>query len=187
MSRNKDYQRLLNAPQWSKVKAIVRARAGGLCERCKAEGIAERGVPYITPGVDCHHIVPVESAKYKGIDAMRKLCYDVNNIQLLCVDCHIKTHREMRSHEGQIAKTLPKDEVKNERLRQWIAKVSKAPVDENQFKTVKKGIRKTRYGWLTKEEYEKKRAEEHEAWIRRQGNGLTDTQTTASVDADAED
>jgi len=180
MSRNKDYQRLLNAPQWAKVKAIVRARAGGLCERCKAEG-------YITPGVDCHHIVPVESAKYKGIDAMRKLCYDVNNIQLLCVDCHIKTHREMRSHEGQIAKTLPKDEVKNDQLRQWIAKVSKAPVDENQFKTVKKGIRKTRYGWLTKEEYEKKRAEEHEAWIRRQGNGLNDTQTTASVDADAED
>jgi 5-methylcytosine-specific restriction endonuclease McrA len=181
MSRSKDYQRLLNSPQWAKVKAIVKARAGGLCERCKEEG-------FITPGVDCHHIRPVEQAKtVEGPDGMRARCYNPNNVMLLCVDCHIKTHREMRSHEGQIAKTLPKDEVKNDQLRQWIAKVSKAPIDENQFKTVKKGIRKTRYGWLTKEEYEKKRAEEHEAWIRRQGNGLNDTQTTASVDADAKD
>ena len=29
---------------------------------------------------------------------MERLCYDVNNIRLLCIPCHIKTHQEMRSH-----------------------------------------------------------------------------------------
>ena len=51
---------------------------------------------WITPGVDCHHIVPVESAKTE--QEMERLAYDVNNIRLLCVPCHIKTHAEMRSH-----------------------------------------------------------------------------------------
>ena len=115
MSRNKDYQRLLNAPQWAKVKAIVKARAGGLCERCKAEGIAERGVPYITPGVDCHHIVPVESGK--TLAEMQRLCYDTHNIQLLCVPCHIKTHAEQRSHSKEAHK-----QRENDRLSQWIAR-----------------------------------------------------------------
>ena len=180
MSRNKDYQRLLNSPRWAKVKAIVKARAGGLCERCKEEG-------FITPGVDCHHIVPVESGKHKSLKEMERLCYDVNNIRLLCIDCHIKTHREMRSHEGQIMKTLPKDDKQNDHLRQWLSRVSNNPVDESQFKTVKKGIRKTRFGWVTKEEYQQKLKEEQDAWIRRQGNGLNNAQAKTGVDAQPED
>lgn len=75
---------------------MVWQRAGGLCERCKRDGIAERGVPYITPGVDCHHKTPVESAKTD--QEMQRLAYDVSNVELLCVPCHIKTHQEMRSH-----------------------------------------------------------------------------------------
>ena len=81
------------------VKRLVWQRAGGLCERCKRDGIAERGVPYITPGVDCHHKIPVESAKTE--QEMERLAYDWrNNIELLCVACHIKTHQEMRSHKA---------------------------------------------------------------------------------------
>ena len=81
-----------------KVKRQVWQRASGLCERCKRDGIAERGVPYITPGVDCHHKIPVESAKTE--QEMERLAYDVNNIELLCIPCHIKTHQEMRSHKA---------------------------------------------------------------------------------------
>ena len=99
MSRDKRYQKLLNSREWGEVKRMVWQRAGGLCERCKREGIAERGVPYITPGVDCHHIVPVESAKTE--EEMERLAYDVNNIELLCVSCHIKTHQEMHSHKKE--------------------------------------------------------------------------------------
>ena len=64
-------------------------KASGQCERCKREG-------YVTAGVDCHHIKPVESAKTE--QEMERLAYDVNNIELLCIPCHIKTHQEMRSH-----------------------------------------------------------------------------------------
>ena len=89
MSRDKRYQHLLNSRRWWEVKSIVWKRAGGLCERCREEG-------YITPGVDCHHIKPVESGRTEA--EMERLCYDVSNIQLLCVPCHIKAHAEMRSH-----------------------------------------------------------------------------------------
>ena len=89
MSRDPRYQRLLNSPRWAEVKRIVWRRAGGLCERCRREG-------FITAGVDCHHIKPVESAKTE--EEMKRLAYNVSNIELLCVPCHIKTHQEMRSH-----------------------------------------------------------------------------------------
>ena len=95
MSRDKRYQRLLNDKRWwgeGGVKVQVWRRANGLCERCKAEG-------FITPGVDCHHIVPVETGK--TVQEMERLAYDVNNCQLLCVSCHIKAHQEMHTHTKQ--------------------------------------------------------------------------------------
>lgn len=95
MSRDPRYQGLLNSRRWLEVKAIVWKRAQGLCERCKAEGI-------ITQGVDCHHIKPVESGR--TVQEMEKLCYDPNNIRLICVACHIKTHQEMRSHTNEKVK-----------------------------------------------------------------------------------
>ena len=98
MSRDPRYQKLLNSKRWMKVKRQVWQRASGLCERCKRDGIAERGAPYITPGVDCHHKIPVESAKTE--QEMERLAYEVNNIELLCIPCHIKTHQEMRSHKA---------------------------------------------------------------------------------------
>lgn len=100
MSRDKQYQRLLNSPRWQAVKRIVWQRAQGLCERCIEDGRAS-GVPdgWLTPGVDCHHVIPVESGR--TVKEMEKLCYDVTNIRLLCVACHIKTHQEMRSHSKE--------------------------------------------------------------------------------------
>ena len=103
MSRDKRYQKLLNSKRWMEVKRLVWQRADGLCERCKRDGIAERGVPYITPGVDCHHKIPVESAKTE--QEMERLAYDwQNNIELLCIPCHIKTHQELRSHYAETVK-----------------------------------------------------------------------------------
>ena len=88
MSRDKRYQHLLNAKRWKQVKAIVWNRANGLCEECLANGI-------VTPGVDCHHIEPVE---HGTAQEMAELCYNPANIRLLCVACHIKAHQQMRSH-----------------------------------------------------------------------------------------
>ena len=106
MSRDKRYQRLLNSKRWLEVKRIVWLRSKGLCERCREEG-------HIRSGVDCHHIVPVESAKTEH--DMERLCYDANNIRLLCVPCHIKTHQEMRSATRESHK-----ETEANRLERWI-------------------------------------------------------------------
>lgn len=92
MSRDKRYQRLLNDRRWwgpGGVKVQVWRRAGGLCEQCKKEG-------FIRAGVDVHHIRPVETGR--TIQEMEQLCYDVGNCQLLCIECHIKVHQEMRTH-----------------------------------------------------------------------------------------
>ena len=65
---------------------------------CKAEG-------FITPGVDVHHIRPVEQAKtVEGPDGMRARCYNPDNCQLLCVACHIKVHQDMRTHTKEKVK-----------------------------------------------------------------------------------
>ena len=111
MSRDKNYQRLLNSQRWREVKSLVWRRANGLCERCIREGKAA-GVPdgYITPGVDCHHIKPVESGR--TVMEMEQLCYNLANIELLCIPCHIKTHQEMRSH------TREKVQANKQRARQ---------------------------------------------------------------------
>ena len=116
MSRDKRYQKLLNSREWGEVKRMVWQRAGGLCERCKREGIAERGVPYITPGVDCHHIKPVESAKTE--EEMKRLAYDPSNIELLCIPCHIKTHQEMYSHTKE--KVAENKARARERRASWL-------------------------------------------------------------------
>ena len=89
MSRDPRYQKLLNDKRWKLLRAAVFRRTNGLCEMCLKEGI-------ITPGVDVHHIRPVEQAK--TVQEMERLAYDPNNCQLLCIPCHIKTHQEMRSH-----------------------------------------------------------------------------------------
>lgn len=77
------------------MKRFVWQRADGLCERCRREGL-------IRAGVDCHHKEPVESAKTE--QEMERLAYDVGNIELLCIPCHIKTHQEMRSHSKEKVK-----------------------------------------------------------------------------------
>ena len=95
MSRDKNYQRLLNDKRWKLLRAEVFRRANGLCELCLKEGI-------YTPGVDVHHIHPVETAK--TVQEMERLAYNPANCQLLCIPCHIKVHQEMRTHTKEKVK-----------------------------------------------------------------------------------
>jgi len=98
MSRDPRYQKLLNDKRWKMLRAAVFRRTNGLCEMCLKEG-------FITPGVDVHHIRPVEQAKtVEGPDGMRARCYDPSNVMLLCVPCHIKVHQEMGSHTAKYHK-----------------------------------------------------------------------------------
>ena len=71
-----------------------------LCERCRREGIAAGVLPdgYITSAVDVHHKTPVERGRTP--QEMEWLAYNLggDNLEALCIPCHIKTHQEMRSH-----------------------------------------------------------------------------------------
>jgi 5-methylcytosine-specific restriction endonuclease McrA len=80
--------RMLNDKRWIETKRVVWQRAEGLCEWCKRDG-------YIVAGVDCHHIIPFESAKTQA--EMERLCYDPNNCVLLCIPCHQRVHVELMS------------------------------------------------------------------------------------------
>ena len=112
MSRNKTYQRLLNAKRWKLLRQDY-LRAHPLCERCQAEG-------KVSSAIDVHHIIPVESGHTEA--EMERLCYnlDGNNLQALCIPCHIKTHQEMRSHSKEAHKQREED-----RFQQWLARQSR--------------------------------------------------------------
>ena len=95
---------MLNDKRWLQTKIVVWQRAEGLCEWCKRDGqeygrkigdeeLARTG--WIRDGVDCHHIVPFESAKTQA--EMERLCYDPNNCVLLCIPCHVRVHNELMS------------------------------------------------------------------------------------------
>ena len=85
MSRNKDYQRLLNTKKWKELRAW-KLQQNPLCEICQAEG-------YVRSAVDVHHIIPVESAH--TLQEMEQLAFDPSNLKALCIPCHVKTHKEM--------------------------------------------------------------------------------------------
>ena len=67
---------------------------------------------YITPAIDVHHRVPVETAK--TLQEMERLAYDWNNLEALCIPCHSRTHREM----GKGTKALKKQRAQ-ERFDRW--------------------------------------------------------------------
>lgn len=94
-SRSKEYQKLLNSREWKDLR-IRYLREHPLCERCLREGKTE-GLPFgrATPAIDLHHKQPVESVK--SLPEMKRLCFDWNNLEALCVACHKKTHMELRS------------------------------------------------------------------------------------------
>ena len=104
MSRDPRYQRLLNSPRWKNSRRAY-LQQHPLCERCEREG-------FVRSAVDVHHKKPVESAKTE--QEMERLAYnlDGNNLEALCIPCHIKTHQEMRSH------TREKVQANKQRARQ---------------------------------------------------------------------
>ena len=107
MSRNKQYQRLLNSKRWKMLRQHY-LQAHPLCERCLLEG-------FNTAAVDIHHKTPCESAHSDA--EMEQLCFDQSNLEALCIPCHIKTHQELRSHSKEAHKQREDD-----RLQQWIAR-----------------------------------------------------------------
>ena len=107
MSRNKDYQRMLNSKRWKQLREW-KLEQNPLCELC-----AEKGL--VVAAVDIHHKIPCESAR--TVQEMEALCFNPSNLQSLCISCHANLHRLGQSHTKQAHKHR-----ESERLARWIAK-----------------------------------------------------------------
>ena len=68
-----------------------------LCERCEREG-------FVRSAVDVHHKTPVEQGRTE--QEMEYLAYNLggNNLEALCIPCHIKAHQSMRTHTKEKVK-----------------------------------------------------------------------------------
>ena len=184
------YMSLFNTNEWHELRARKIAECHGLCERCRREGIEKGILPdgYITPAKTVHHIQPVEGVADEPtetlLERMKARCFDYNNLILLCPDCHHRTHEEMKSHWRQASRTMPKDEAEGERQQEMKAFAERLG---GKYEPTKRGIRKTRFGWVTKDEYKQKTSEQFEKWKQRLNNGPKYTQGTSGVDADTKD
>lgn len=87
MSRNPQYQRLLNSKRWKQLR-MQYLQQHPLCERCLAEG-------HVRSAIDLHHRVPVETAH--TLSEMEALCYRWTNLEALCIHCHKEVHKALLS------------------------------------------------------------------------------------------
>ena len=116
MSRDTRYQKLLNSKRWRELR-VQYLQAHPVCERCEAEG-------YVRAAVDLHHRIPVETAK--SDQEMERLCFDLNNLQALCVPCHVKTHKEMGKNTRANVKAR-----EAERLARWKERIKAIGLPQN--------------------------------------------------------
>jgi len=68
-------QRLYASSEWRRLRRQLRARAGGKCESCGS-----------TESLHAHHV--------KSWAEYPELRFDLDNLRLLCRDCHHNEHRK---------------------------------------------------------------------------------------------
>lgn len=192
--KHRYYVSLLNSQEWQGINGL-RARtlrAHPLCQLCEKEGI-------VASAVDVHHLKPVEGVggRYTEGDvlpesvkeAMRQRCFDPENVIALCIPCHIRIHKEMRSHQGQMRDlpNMPHEEQQQEptALNSFAQRMTGETYQPRP--KPKKGIRRTPLGWMTPEEFKEKQKQNLDKWKENLTNGFTNTQGTTTVDAAPED
>lgn len=77
--------KLYNSQRWRDLRAI-KIQQSPLCEICISEGV-------VRATEEIHHIVPISTGL--TYDDMQQLCYDFDNLQSLCKDCHHKIHQAL--------------------------------------------------------------------------------------------
>lgn len=88
MSKDVNYNRMIQSKRWLLLRR-TKLTANPLCEDCKERGI------YV-PASEIHHVIPCETAS--SVIGMQNLMFDYNNLRSLCHDCHVTTHRLLKSH-----------------------------------------------------------------------------------------
>ena len=75
------------SPEWTKCRRAYIAYVGGLCERCKANGI-------IQAGRVVHHKIHLTAENY----TRPEISLSFQNLELLCQSCHEEEHRGKRRY-----------------------------------------------------------------------------------------
>ena len=70
---------------WMKCAKAYRKSRNGLCERCLKDGL-------IVPGDEVHHKIRLTPENLSDPE----VALNWNNLELLCKDCHLKEHRNVR-------------------------------------------------------------------------------------------
>ena len=82
MAKDKDYQQLIHATRWLRLRKEI-LTAHPLCQECAKAGRVEAAT-------EVHHVRPVEEAI--GYNEKRQRMYDPHNLQALCHNCHVQIH-----------------------------------------------------------------------------------------------
>lgn len=111
MSRDILYNRLMNSPEWRALRA-EKLRRNPYCEIHESYGVK-------IPATCIHHIKEVESGQTE--EESRELCYNIDNLQSLCVKCHNGIHNQKKYNTVEAQKKRRQD-----KLNRWIAKFAPA-------------------------------------------------------------
>ena len=86
MSMRKDapeaQQKFYGSQAWKRCRVEYRKSVGGLCERCKANGMIE-------PGYIVHHKQYVDVSNIQD----PSILLNFDNLELLCMNCHNAEHK----------------------------------------------------------------------------------------------
>ena len=87
------------SPAWKRCARGYRASVGGLCERCRKNGL-------IVPAEEVHHKIHLTSENI----SRPEIALSWHNLIALCKDCHMKEHRkEKRWTVDENGNVTPKD------------------------------------------------------------------------------
>ena len=101
----KDKAEIYKSKEW-KESRIRYLRYHPLCEECEAKGIVR--------SAQCvHHRIPIESAT--TMKEMKRLAFDWNNLQSLCIPCHSRIHNDAGYHTKAAVKQ--RDAERHERRK----------------------------------------------------------------------
>ena len=100
----------MNSPEWRAIKA-EKLKMNPYCEIHEEQGIK-------IPAACIHHIREVESGQTE--EESRELCYNIDNLQSLCVYCHHKIHNGKGYNKSAARKKRLQDSQ-----NRWIAGIYK--------------------------------------------------------------
>ena len=79
--------------QWKKVRDLYFKKTGGLCEICWQNGV-------VKPGEIVHHKIHLDENNINNPD----IALNMNNLQLVCRDCHAMVHKNGGDRRYRIEK-----------------------------------------------------------------------------------